>query len=64
MSHASSTTLLIVPSSAQGGPFDASGMAHRLRVVDGELMNRSFQQTAWTSTTSGASALALRYTFN
>jgi hypothetical protein len=42
-----SNSPLIVPTSAQGGPADAQGrMQYRMRVVNGQLMNRSFEQTA------------------
>jgi hypothetical protein len=40
-------TPLIVPTSAQGGPADASGRAqYRLRVVNNELMTKSLETTA------------------
>jgi hypothetical protein len=42
-----SNSPLIVPTAAQGGPADAQGrMQYRMRVVNGQLMNRSFEQTA------------------
>ncbi|HLG32234.1 MAG TPA: hypothetical protein VI362_04285, partial [Ignavibacteriaceae bacterium] len=41
------TQPLIVPTSAQGGPADPEGKAwYRLRVVDGELINKSTEQSA------------------
>jgi len=41
------TQPLIVPTSAQGGPADAEGKAwYRMRVVDGELINKSTEQSA------------------
>ena len=42
-----SNSPLIVPTAAQGGPVDAQGrMQYRMRVVNGQLMNRSYEQTA------------------
>jgi hypothetical protein len=42
-----STTPLIVPTTAQGGPADAEGKAqYRMRNVGGELMTESFRNTA------------------
>jgi hypothetical protein len=42
-----SNSPLIVPTAAQGGAFDAQGrMQYRMRVVNGQLMNTSLQQTA------------------
>ncbi len=40
-------TPLIVPTAAQGGAVDAQGRAqYRMRVISGQLMSRSFEQTA------------------
>jgi hypothetical protein len=40
-------TPLIVPTAAQGGPVDANGRAqYRMRVVNNQLMSKSFEQTA------------------
>jgi outer membrane receptor protein involved in Fe transport len=42
-----SNSPLIVPTAAQGGPADASGrMQYRMRVINGQLMNKSYEQTA------------------
>ena len=42
-----SNSPLIVPTAAQGGPADAQGrMQYRMRVINGQLMNRSYEQTA------------------
>ena len=42
-----SNSPLIVPTAAQGGPADAQGrMQYRMRVVNGQLMSRSYEQTA------------------
>jgi hypothetical protein len=55
---------LIVPTAAQGGPFDTQGRAqYRLRVINNELMTKSLEQTAdlgdvWRI------QFSLRYTFN
>jgi hypothetical protein len=55
---------LIVPSAAQGGPVDAQGRAwYRLRLVNNQLMTKSYEQTAdipdvWRI------QFSLRYTFN
>jgi hypothetical protein len=55
---------LIVPTSAQGGPADSSGRAqYRLRVVDGQLMSQSLQQTAGISDVWRVQ-FSLRYLFN
>ncbi|MCI0433514.1 MAG: carboxypeptidase regulatory-like domain-containing protein [Gemmatimonadetes bacterium] len=55
---------LIVPTSAQGGPADASGRAqYRLRVVDGELMNRSLEYTSGIGDVYRIQ-FGLTYTFN
>jgi len=55
---------LIVPTSAQGGPADAQGRAqYRLRVVNNQLMNRSFEQTAGLGDVYRVQ-FSLRYTFN
>jgi len=40
-------TPLIVPTAAQGGAVDAQGRAqYRMRVINGQLMSKSFEQTA------------------
>jgi hypothetical protein len=55
---------LIVPSSTQGGPADAQGRAwYRLRVVNNELMSRSFEPTAGIDDVYRVQ-FQLRYTFN
>jgi hypothetical protein len=42
-----SNSPLIVPTAAQGGPADATGrMQYRMRVINGQLMNSSYEQTA------------------
>ena len=42
-----SNSPLIVPTAAQGGPADATGRAqYRMRVINGQLMSKSFEQTA------------------
>ena len=42
-----SNSPLIVPTAAQGGPADATGrMQYRMRVINGQLMNKSYEQTA------------------
>ena len=42
-----SNSPLIVPTAAQGGPADAQGrMQYRMRVINGQLMSRSYEQTA------------------
>lgn len=59
-----STSPLLPRAANQGGPADANGRAiHTMRVVGGQLMNRSFQKTAgqfdvWQM------QLGLRYSFN
>lgn len=59
-----SNSPLVVPTSAQGGPLDAQGRAqYRMRVVNNELMSRSYEQTAdlldvWRI------QFMIRYTFN
>jgi hypothetical protein len=54
---------LIVPTAAQGGPADAQGRAqYRLRVVGGELMNKSYESTT-NLTDVYRVLLSLRYTF-
>ncbi|MGE0460203.1 MAG: hypothetical protein AB7Q16_02425 [Vicinamibacterales bacterium] len=59
-----SNSPLIVPTAAQGGPLDAQGRAqYRLRVVNNDLLSRSYEQTAdlldvWRI------QFMLRYTFN
>jgi hypothetical protein len=59
-----SNSPLVVPSAAQGGVVDALGRAqYRLRVVDGELMSRSLQQTADLNDVWRIQFM-LRYTFN
>jgi hypothetical protein len=55
---------LIVPTAAQGGPADSSGRAqYRLRVVDGQLMSQSLQQTAGIGDVWRVQ-FSLRYLFN
>jgi hypothetical protein len=55
---------LVLPTTAQGGVVDALGRAqYRLRVVDGELMTRSLQQTADLNDVWRIQ-FQLRYTFN
>jgi hypothetical protein len=59
-----SNSPLVVPTSAQGGVVDSQGRAqYRLRVVDGELMTRSLQQTADLNDVWRVQFM-LRYTFN
>ena len=42
-----SNSPLIVPTAAQGGTFDAQGrMQYRMRVINGQLMTRSYEQTS------------------
>jgi outer membrane receptor protein involved in Fe transport len=42
-----SNSPLIVPTAAQGGPADAQGrMQYRMRVINNQLMSRSYEQTA------------------
>lgn len=54
---------LIVPSSAQGGAADAQGRAqYRLRVVNNELMTKSYESTAFLSDVYRM-MIGLRYTF-
>lgn len=54
---------LIVPTAAQGGPADAQGRAqYRLRVVGGELMNKSYESTTNLGDVYRV-LLSLRYTF-
>jgi hypothetical protein len=59
-----SNSPLVLPTTAQGGVVDAQGRAqYRMRVVNNELMSRSFEQTAdlldvWRV------QFMLRYTFN
>jgi hypothetical protein len=55
---------LIVPAANQGGAADAQGRAqYRLRVVNGELMSRSLEQTADLNDVWRIQ-FSLRYTFN
>ena len=55
---------LIVPSTAQGGPVDAQGRAqYRLRVVNNELLTRSYEQTADLNDVWRIQ-FSLRYLFN
>ncbi|PKL84104.1 MAG: TonB-dependent receptor [Ignavibacteriae bacterium HGW-Ignavibacteriae-3] len=55
---------LIVPSSSQGGPVDASGKAqYRMREVNGKLMNKSLEQTAFESDVWRIQ-FSVRYMFN
>jgi outer membrane receptor protein involved in Fe transport len=59
-----SNSPLVLPTAAQGGVVDALGRAqYRLRVVDGELMTRSLQQTADLNDVWRIQFM-LRYTFN
>ncbi len=59
-----STSPLIVPSAAQGGPVDALGRAqYRLRVINNELMSKSFEQTSDLNDVWRIQ-FSLRYTFN
>ncbi len=58
------TTPLIVPTAAQGGPADAQGRAqYRLRVINNELIKSSFEQTASLSDVYRI-LFSLRYIFN
>ncbi|HXG56815.1 MAG TPA: hypothetical protein VNJ03_15665, partial [Vicinamibacterales bacterium] len=55
---------LLVPTSAQGGPADATGRAqYRLRAINGELMTKSLQQTSGLGDVYRLQ-FSLRYTFN
>jgi hypothetical protein len=55
---------LIVPTAAQGGPADAQGRAqYRLRVVNNELLSKSFEQTADLVDVYRVQ-FQIRYTFN
>jgi hypothetical protein len=54
---------LIVPTAAQGGPADGLGRPqYRLRVVNGQLMNRTFEPTAGVGDVFRVQ-LGVRYTF-
>lgn len=54
---------LIVPTAAQGGPADAQGRAqYRLRVINNELMSRSYEYTAGLADVYRIQ-FSLRYTF-
>jgi outer membrane receptor protein involved in Fe transport len=58
------TSPLIVPSAAQGGVVDPQGRAqYRLRVINNELMSRSYEQTADLNDVWRIQ-FSLRYTFN
>jgi hypothetical protein len=58
------TQPLIVPTAAQGGPADAQGRAqYRMRVVNNELMTRTFENTAGVNDVYRVQ-FQLRYTFN
>ncbi|HJR61619.1 MAG TPA: carboxypeptidase regulatory-like domain-containing protein [Vicinamibacterales bacterium] len=55
---------LIVPTTAQGGPADASGRAqYRLRTIDNQLMTKSLEQTAGLSDVWRVQ-FSVRYSFN
>ena len=59
-----SNSPLVVPTSAQGGPVDANGRAqYRLRVVNGELMTRSLETTAFLNDVWKVQ-FGFRYSFN
>jgi len=59
-----SNSPLVLPTTAQGGVVDSLGRAqYRMRVVDGELMTRSLQQTADLNDVWRIQFM-LRYTFN
>ena len=54
---------LIIPTSAQGGPADASGrLQYRLRAINNELMTRSLESTAGFSDVYSV-MFSLRYQF-
>jgi hypothetical protein len=59
-----SNSPLLVPSSAQGGPVDAQGRPqYRMRVLNGELVNTTFQQSAGISDVWRIQ-FGFRYNFN
>lgn len=59
-----SNSPLVVPTAAQGGVVDAQGRAqYRLRVVNNELMSRSYEQTADLNDVWRIQFM-IRYTFN
>ncbi len=59
-----SNSPLIVPSAAQGGPFDASGQAqYRLRLINNEYMTKTLEQTADLNDVWRIQFM-LRYSFN